>query len=57
MEDNKNNQKEIEQLWRSILTGENPPVPMGEIRSFFSKFASGERCHVFLMHYYTTNPY
>ena len=44
MEDNKNNQKEIEQLWRSILTGEKPPVPMGEIRSFFSKFASGERC-------------
>ena len=41
MEDNKNNQKEIEQLWRSILTGEKPPVPMGEIRSFFSKFASG----------------
>ena len=57
MEDNRNNQKEIEQLWRSILTGEKPPVPMGEIRSFFSKFASGERCHVFLMHYYTTNPY
>ena len=44
MEANTNNQKEIEQLWRSILTGEKPPVPMGEIRSFFSKFSSGERC-------------
>ena len=31
MEANTNNHEEMEQFWRSILTGEKPDVPMSEI--------------------------
>ena len=41
---NSNSNETMEEFWRSILSGEKPAVPMGEIRSFFSKFSSGERC-------------
>ena len=44
MGSNTNSYETMEEFWRSILTGEKPAVPMGEIRSFFAKFSSGERC-------------
>ena len=34
----------IEEFWRSVLTGEKPALPMGQVRKFFSLFSSSDRC-------------
>jgi len=33
-----------EGFWRSVLTGEKPALPMGQVRKFFSLFSSNDRC-------------
>ena len=33
-----------EEFWRSVLTGEKPALPMGQVRKFFSLFSSNDRC-------------
>ena len=44
MGSNTNSNETMEEFWRSILTGEKPAVPMSQMRSFFAKFSSKERC-------------
>jgi len=41
---NTSSPEKMEEFWRSILTGEKPAVPMSQIRTFFAKFPSRERC-------------
>ena len=33
-----------EELWRSVLTGQKPAPPMGQVRKIFSLFSSNGRC-------------
>jgi len=33
-----------EEFWRSVLTGQKPALPMGQVRRFFSLFSSNDRC-------------